>query len=194
MWAVAWLVLAILSCYVRLYPLRAHMWDNAHEQATLYVIYNIKQTFLKQILSEAPNMPPALANHLAEERLNQTMHTENQKVMNAIDKVTISMSGQSHDSSTGNSILTGGQKIYLLESDPYDFYNLTENIVNKGRIADVVKGSKYFNPLMCAPLAAGSHSPCILIGDLLFINFCKHLTMTFLLCPPWLIPPCSPIF
>ena len=43
------------------------------------------------------------------------------------------------------------QKIYLLESDPYDFYNLTENIVHKGRIADVIKGSKYFNPLMGAP-------------------------------------------
>ncbi len=28
-WALAWLILAILSCYIRLYPLRSHMWDNA---------------------------------------------------------------------------------------------------------------------------------------------------------------------
>ncbi len=27
-WALAWLILAILSCYIRLYPLRSHMWDN----------------------------------------------------------------------------------------------------------------------------------------------------------------------
>ncbi len=93
------------------------MWDDAHEQATLLVIYNIKQTFLKQILSEAPNMPPALANHLAEEKLNETMHTENQKFMDAIEKITISLANQPG---------AGPQKIYLLESDPYDFYNLTE--------------------------------------------------------------------
>jgi len=141
-WAVAWLVLAILSCYVRLYPLRSHMWDNAHEQATLLVIFKIKQTFLNQILSEAPTMPPALANHLAEQKLNETMHTDKQKVTDTIDRLTISMANQPG---------APPQKIYLLESDPYDFYNLTENIVHTGRIADVIKGSKYFNPLMCAP-------------------------------------------
>ncbi len=141
-WMLAWFMLAILSCYIRMYPLRSHMWDDAREQATLIVIYNIKQTFLKQILTEAPNIPPALANHLAEEKLNETMHKENQKVMDAIDRVTLNLANQPN---------AQPQKIYLLESDPYDFYNLTENIVTKGRIADIIKGSKYFNPLMCAP-------------------------------------------
>ncbi|MBF0571680.1 MAG: hypothetical protein HQL12_07370 [Candidatus Omnitrophica bacterium] len=151
-WALAWLILVILSCYIRLYPLRSHMWDNAHEQATLLVVYNIKQTFLKQILSQSPTMPPALANHLAEEKLNETMHTEHQRFMDAIDRVTISLANQANTSHSGPSqLFTGTQRIYLLESDPYDFYNLTENIVNKGRIADIIKGSKYFNPLMCAP-------------------------------------------
>ncbi len=32
-WALAWLILAILSCYIRLYPLRSHMWDNARDLA-----------------------------------------------------------------------------------------------------------------------------------------------------------------
>ena len=138
----AWALLAILSCYIRLYPLRAHMWDDARDQATLMVIYQIKQTLFQQIISQAPNIPPAYANHLAEEKLNETMHAEKQKVMDAIDKLTLSIANQPG---------AGPQKIYLLESDPYDFYNLTENIVNKGRIADIIKGSKYFNPLMCAP-------------------------------------------
>jgi len=141
-WVLAWVVLTILSSYVRLYPLRAHMWDDAHDQATLLVIYNLKQTFLKQILNNAPTMPPALANHLAEEKLNETMHTDHQHVMDAIDKATLSLA---------NSPGAPAQKIYLLESDPFDFYNLTENIVHKGRIADTIKGSKYFNPLMGAP-------------------------------------------
>ena len=141
-WVVAWLLLAILSTYIRLYPLRSHMWDDAHERATLLVIYNIKQTFLKQILSQMPTMPPPLANHIAEEKMNETLHTENQKVTEAINKVTLLLANQPD---------AGEQKIYLLESDPFDFYNLTENIVAHGRIADRIKGSKYFNPLMCAP-------------------------------------------
>jgi dolichyl-diphosphooligosaccharide--protein glycosyltransferase len=138
----AWVVLVILSSYIRLYPLRSHMWDDAREQATLMVVYNIKQTFLKQILAQAPTMPPSLDNHMAEEKLNETMHKEKRKFMDAIERVTMSLA---HEPGAPP------QKIYLLESDPYDFYNLTENIVHTGRIAKVIKGSKYFNPLMCAP-------------------------------------------
>jgi len=141
-WAVAWLILAILSCYIRLYPLRSHMWDDARDQATLLVIYHIKQTLLQQIMAEAPNMPPALANNMAEEKLNETIHTQNQKFKEAIEKTSISLADQPG---------APPQRIYLLESDPYDFYNLTENIVKTGRIADTIKGSKYFNPLMRAP-------------------------------------------
>ena len=47
------------------------MWDDAHEQATLLVIYNIKQALLNAVLSQEPSIPPALANHLAEEKLAQ---------------------------------------------------------------------------------------------------------------------------
>jgi len=140
-WVVAWVVLVTLSSYIRLYPLRAHMWDDARDKATLMVIYNIKQTYLKQFIEEAPTMPPALADHMADEKLNETMHNDKQKIMDAINRVTLSLASQSNEP----------QKIYLLESDPFDFYNLTENIVTKGRIADTIKGSKYFNPLMCAP-------------------------------------------
>ncbi|MBF0505002.1 MAG: hypothetical protein HQL14_07865 [Candidatus Omnitrophica bacterium] len=142
LWAVAWLLLAVLSSYIRLYPLRSHLWDDAHEQATILVIYNIKQALLKQILNQAPSLPLSMANHLAEEKLNETLHAENQKVMEAIDKGTLAIASQPD---------APPQKIYLLESDPYDFYNLTENILAHGRIAEIIKGSKYFNPLMCAP-------------------------------------------
>ena len=141
-WVLAWVILCILSCYVRLYPLRSHMWDDARDQATLIVIYNIKQAFLKQIMTQAPDTPPAAANQMAEKKLNETIHAEKQKFMDAVDRITLNLANRPD---------APRQKIYLLESDPYDFYNLTENIVNKGRIADNIKGSKYFNPLMCAP-------------------------------------------
>jgi len=141
-WLVAGLILIILSTYIRLYPLRSHMWDDARDQATMMVIYKIKQTFLQQILTQAPTMPPPLANQLAEEKLNATIHTDNHEFLAAIDRVTDGLMNQPG---------APPQKIYLLESDPFDFYNLTENIVNTGRIAEIIKGSKYFNPLMVAP-------------------------------------------
>ncbi|MDE1920658.1 MAG: hypothetical protein KGJ09_04535 [Candidatus Omnitrophica bacterium] len=141
-WAAAWLILAVLSCYIRLWPLRAHLWDDSRDQATLMVVYKIKQTFLQQILNAAPNIPAGIAENLAEQKLNETLHDQNQKVMAAIDKVTAGLARQPG---------APPEKIYLLESDPYDFYYLTQNIVKTGRIAAVIKGSKYFNPLMCAP-------------------------------------------
>ena len=41
--------------------------------------------------------------------------------------------------------------IYLLEADPFYFYYLTQNIVDHGKMAEIVKGSKYFDSLMTAP-------------------------------------------
>ncbi|MBF0512318.1 MAG: hypothetical protein HQL13_08355, partial [Candidatus Omnitrophica bacterium] len=148
-WALGLLILSLLSCYIRLYPLRAHIWDDAHEQATLLALFNIKQTFLKGILIENPSIPPSLANHMAEEKMNETLHKDNRKVMQYIDQLTEKLANQPNPD--GSLKLAKRPKIYLLESDPYDFYNLTENIIAKGRIADTIKASKYFNPLMCAP-------------------------------------------
>jgi len=134
---VAWMVLAILSCYVRLYPLRAHLWDDARDQATLMVIYKLKQTFLQQVMAQAPNMPPALAAHLADEKLNATLHKDNQQFTGAVDRVTGELMAQPG---------APAQKIYLLESDPYDFYDLTDNIVKTGSIASIIKGSNILIP------------------------------------------------
>ena len=140
--SVAWLILVILSSYIRLYPYGRTCGTMPASRRPWSSSTISSRPFSQQILSEAPTMPPAQANQLAEEKLNETMHTDNQKVMEAIEKATIALANQPG---------AGPQKIYLLESDPYDFYNLTENIVHTGRIAAVIKGSKYFNPLMCAP-------------------------------------------
>ena len=140
-WFLLWILAVGISCYVRLYPLRAHIWDPTYDQASLFVVYNIKKNFLEQIHNQAPQIPLNIAERMAEEKLNETLRKESSKVREAIEKVNRQMFLASHKPAN----------IYLLESDPFYFYYLTQNIVKHGRMADIVKGSKYFDPLMNAP-------------------------------------------
>ncbi|MBI3602318.1 MAG: hypothetical protein HY209_05435 [Candidatus Omnitrophica bacterium] len=140
-WFWFWLVAALIGCYIRLYPLRAHLWDETYDQATLTVVFNIKKSLLEQIHTQAPQIPPAIADHLAQVKLNEVLHQDASKVQAAIARVNQQMFQASHQ----------GSRIYLLESDPFYFYYLTQNIVEHGRMAEQIKGSKYFDPLMRAP-------------------------------------------
>ncbi len=136
-----WVAAVICASYIRLYPLLGHIWSPTNEQATLMVIYKIKQSFLDQILANSPQMPLAQAEQMASQRLNDTLRSDNERVRQAIEKVNQAMAKQTKSR----------EPVYLLESDPFYFYSLTENILTRGRMADVIKGHQYFNPLMGAP-------------------------------------------
>lgn len=140
-WFCFWIAAVILSCYIRLYPLRAHIWDPTYDQASLAVIYNIKKALLEQIHAQAPQIPFNIAEQMASAKLNETLHNESAKVQQAIERVNLQMFKASGKE----------PNIYLLEADPFYFYYLTQNIVEHGRMADIVKGSKYYDPLMTAP-------------------------------------------
>ncbi len=141
LWGLVWLAVALIGTYIRLYPLRAHIFSPTQEQATMLVVYGIKQNFLQQIHQQNPDLPKSTAERIADERLNKTLRDEPAKVRAMITKVNNQLFQDNHLK----------EKIYLLESDPYYYYQLTENIVRDGRIAETIKGSKYFNPLMGAP-------------------------------------------
>ncbi|MBF0490420.1 MAG: hypothetical protein HQL15_07335 [Candidatus Omnitrophica bacterium] len=140
-WFWLWIVAVCLSCYIRLYPLRAHIWDPTYDKASMFVVYNIKKTLLEQIHLQAPQIPLSVAQGMATTKLNETLHNDSAKLQEAIENVNQQM------------FTASGKKanIYLLEADPYYFYYLTQNIVDHGRMAEIVKGSKYFDPLMAAP-------------------------------------------
>ncbi len=140
-WLCLWLVAVSLSVYVRLYPLRAHIWDPSHDQATMLVVYNLKKSLLDLIHRQAPQIPPAVAEQMATAKLNETLHKDSSKIQALIDNTNRKMFEASRQKAN----------IYLLESDTFYFYYLTENIVKNGRMADTVKGSKYLDPLMTAP-------------------------------------------
>ncbi len=140
-WLWLWVIAACLCCYIRLYPLRAHIWDPTHDQASLAVVYNIKKNLLEQIHAKAPQIPFGIAQQLASQQLNEALHKDSVKAQEAIERVNQQMFRASN----------AKPNIYLLESDPYYYYYLTENILNTGRIAKEIKGSKYYEPLMTAP-------------------------------------------
>jgi len=140
-WFILWILAAGIACYIRLYPLRAHIWEPTYDQATLYVVFNIKKALLEQIHAQAPQMSINVAERLAQDKLNETLHKDSAKVQATIERVNEQMF----------LALKKKPNIYLLESDPYYFYYLTQNIVEHGRMAETIKGSKYFDPLMNAP-------------------------------------------
>ncbi|MEI7998131.1 MAG: STT3 domain-containing protein [Candidatus Omnitrophota bacterium] len=140
-WFWLWVLAVGICCYIRLYPLRAHIWDPTYDPATLMVIYNIKRSLLEQIHAQNPQIPVNVAQHMAQEKLNETLHKNPTKIQEAIEKANQQLFKDSHKEAN----------IYLLESDPFYFYYLTQNIVNTGRMAQNVRGSKYLDSLMTAP-------------------------------------------
>ena len=74
--ALIWLAVAAAGTYIRLYPLRAHIWADTQNQATILVVMNIKKTFLEQIHRSNPSLPPEIALRIADEKLNETMRTQ----------------------------------------------------------------------------------------------------------------------
>ncbi len=142
--ALIWLAVAAAGTYIRLYPLRAHIWSPTQDQATVIVVMNIKKSILDNIHRQHPTMPPELALRLTEEKLNETLRTQTGNVRRAIEMVNEDLYRRNKTSAP----------LYLLESDPYYYYMLTQNIVENGRMAETMKGNKYFDPLMRAPEGA----------------------------------------
>ncbi|MBI4308854.1 MAG: hypothetical protein HY591_00830, partial [Candidatus Omnitrophica bacterium] len=137
-----WLVCVACAGYIRLYPLWGHLWSPTGEQATLTVLVNLKKSLLEQILAQSPQMPLDQSDRLASDKLNEVLRSDNARVRHAIEQANQAFARQKGPAQ---------DPIYLLEADPFYFYNLTENIAVKGRMADTIKGHQYFNPLMGAP-------------------------------------------
>ncbi len=141
-WALCiWVIVGLLSIYIRCFPHWGHIWAPTHEAATMSVVYNLKQNFLSQIHAQYPQMSIEEASHIATTKLNETLRKEKSNLSRAIEKTNQAMFAQSGLPNN----------VYLLEADPFYFYNLTENILNTGKMAKVIKGHQYFNTYMGAP-------------------------------------------
>ena len=44
LWGLVWLAVALIGTYIRLYPLRAHIFSPTQEQATMLVVYGDRKS------------------------------------------------------------------------------------------------------------------------------------------------------
>jgi asparagine N-glycosylation enzyme membrane subunit Stt3 len=141
-WLTIFGIVLALGLYVRFYPLRAHVWSDASEQATVLVLSKLRMIVVEQVAAEFPAMTQAQRNELIEQRFANLVHTEAPMVRKTIAQAAQNLRGQSPD---------GGDRVYLQEADGYYYLDLTQNIIKTGKIAQKFDGSKYLNEKMAAP-------------------------------------------
>ncbi len=136
------IVTAAFGLYVRFYPLCANPWSENTEKATALVIAGIRMNIAQKTASQFPEMPEVERNKLIEEQFAKTLRSESAMVKKTIREVSKNLAQETPESK---------EQIYLQEADGYYYYDLTQNIINTGRLGGPVKGSKYFNEQMAAP-------------------------------------------
>jgi len=137
-----WVLACGLGLYLRLYTLRNNIPHAIEEKATMVVVQNIRKSVNLQVEKANPTLSPFEKQQIAKKQFNQILREEKQKVHETINVVSRKMS---------RDIPASERPVYLLADDSYYYYNLTENIVNTGKLSEKTQGSKYFNALMNAP-------------------------------------------
>ncbi len=141
-YTLAWILVCIVACYFRLYPLREFRTDDAREKATVYVLSQLKIVAAQQIEKSHPNANTEKKAKLAKVYFDKLLRTDRDNVRQKIDNISESLSQSSPPQ----------QKTpYLLASDSFYYFHLTENILETGKISPKIKGSKYLNEFMLAP-------------------------------------------
>lgn len=160
-----WILASGLGIYLRLYTLRNNVSHDIEEKATILVLNNLQRVIKQGIEQANPALSDAQKQKLAKNQFDQTLRNQSLKV-----KESIQQTARQLDQATPST----KKQFYLLASDSYYYYNLTENIVNTGRISEKFQGSKYFNALMNAP--SGYWEPLKLFP---YIGYGIYKTMAF---------------
>ena len=138
-----YLIALSVGLYFRLYPILSYTSSDISEKATIMVISQIKAKVSQQVYSQYHNLPAAEKNKLAKKLFDEIFHKDGAHIREVIDRLSLNMEKNAHEKN---------KKYYLMESDSFYYYALTQNIVDTGRMSDTVKGSKYLNKLMLAPV------------------------------------------
>lgn len=139
-----WLAAGSLSVYLRLYPLRVFTTPDSTEKATMLVLNNVRTKIIEGVNKNHPDATTEEKNRLIKENIDRVLHEDGQQMRATVERVSREIE---QDKPAGIR-----KSPYLLASDSFYYYSLTENIVNTGKIAEKTKGSKYFNELMLNPL------------------------------------------
>ncbi len=137
-----WIFAFGIGSYFRLYPLINFVPDGNKEKATMMVIGRMRQQIAQNIARNSPQLSPQEKQLLAKKQFDSTFHNERENVKRSIEKVAQTLSNNTPPKKT---------KPYLLASDSFYYYGLTENILKTGHLSDTIIGSKYLHKQMLAP-------------------------------------------
>ncbi len=139
------LIAGSIACYIRLYPLRVYVSNDAYDKASMLIMANalqsIRSKFDRQNLSVA-GMSSVEKDQAATQQLNAALSRDKDQVRHAILQTARAIDQQQPPARSTP---------YLLASDSYYYYDLTHTIIQTGRLSNAIKGSKYFHPKMAAP-------------------------------------------
>ncbi len=139
---VAFIIAISIGIYFRLYPITKYALGNDEEKATILVLSQLRNQVNAEINAKSPEMPAYQKEILSKKLFNELLSKNKDKIRDSISIVSKKIENQVVDDN----------KKYLLASDSFYYYSLTNNLLKTGKIANKVKGSKYLNELMLAPL------------------------------------------
>ncbi len=143
LWGSLFLIAASVGVGLRIYPLKTYVSDPAYNMASVIMVQRLIETFEKNIRSQRKDIDKETLRGLAVRQANDQVAKENTQARRTIYRIARQLDAQNPNA----------QKFpFLLESDSFLYYDLTQNIIKTGHMAEIRKGSKYLNPKMNYPL------------------------------------------
>ena len=136
------LLALVIGIHARLYPLLQFKNGDTKEKATLLVLAQLRSQIAGQIENANPTLPAKEKTILEHKMFQELLQKQGPRIRQTIERVSNNIQQKNPTERTYP---------YLLASDSFHFYNLTDNVVRTGAISDTFKGSKYLNHLMMAP-------------------------------------------
>lgn len=140
-----------IGTYYRVYPLRTFVPNDSTEKASVIVMSRLRSQVDRQIRQQYPDISAAQNIKLRDQMFRELQKKDGAKIRQAIENL-----AQTIDAQSGPTPNTP----YMLASDSFHFLQLTEQLIETGHISDTIKGSKYLNKLMLAPI--GHYEPLTL--------------------------------
>ena len=160
-----WLCTLSIGFYIRLYPLRTYTSFEATEKASLLVMSNLKRTVTETVTHTYPGISGIKKQKLIDQQFARILREQKGKAIKTITNVARDLDKDNPPDQ---------DYPYLLASDSFYYYSLTENIQKAGRLGGPVKGSKYLNTFMLAP--EGHWEPLTLHP---YVGYGLHKILTF---------------